>query len=71
MSILPAPGPVTQVWPTRSDERPDTANLLRAALHVARAAKAAANAEEVKVRERTWRDPAAGLIAFGTWANRW
>ncbi|MER7412976.1 LacI family DNA-binding transcriptional regulator [Streptomyces cacaoi] len=34
-------------------------------------AKQAAEAEEVKVRQGLWRDPAAGRITFGEYVSRW
>lgn len=36
-----------------------------------REAKQAADAEEVEVRSGRWRDPSAGLVMFGEFANRW
>jgi integrase len=36
-----------------------------------REAEQAADAEEVKVRGSGWRDPAAGRVTFGEFANRW
>ncbi|WP_425588923.1 phage integrase central domain-containing protein, partial [Streptomyces platensis] len=36
-----------------------------------REAKRAADAEEVKVRSGSWRDPSAGQITFGAYASRW
>lgn len=57
---------VNGTWITVKNSRGETVRY-----GTKRAAKAAANAEEVKVRERTWRDPAAGRITFGAWANRW
>ncbi|PSM41690.1 LacI family transcriptional regulator [Streptomyces dioscori] len=36
-----------------------------------REAKQAADAEEAKVRGRTWKDPEAGQIAFGEYASGW
>ncbi|MGW8378576.1 LacI family DNA-binding transcriptional regulator [Streptomyces sp. ODS28] len=36
-----------------------------------REAKKAADAEEAKVEEGTWKDPAAGQITFGAYASRW
>ncbi|TDC47094.1 LacI family transcriptional regulator [Jiangella ureilytica] len=36
-----------------------------------RAATTAANIAETRAREQTWRDPSAGRMTFGAWANEW
>ncbi|WP_307181775.1 LacI family DNA-binding transcriptional regulator [Streptomyces canus] len=51
---------------TVADENGDTVRF-----RTKREAKQAADAEEAKVRNGGWKDPAAGKVTFGEYASRW
>ncbi|MGW0833979.1 LacI family DNA-binding transcriptional regulator [Streptomyces prunicolor] len=56
----------TGKYGTVADESGDTIHF-----RTKREAKQAADAEEAKVRNGGWKDPAAGKVTFGEYASRW